>query len=448
MDGLIAPSLFYGTVPLFAIAQTVVVGIGMLSWDDFRYVKAIADTRSLAGAAEELGVNHSTVFRRLGQIEQQLGSRLFERGRAGYALTPCGEEMVRLAERMGEDIIAFERKVTGQDLRPSGELRVTTSDMVLLHLLTGVLVGFRRAYPEIVLDLVVSNRIAQSVEARRRRGGARHLSAAGGADRPRVARIAWAVFGPTALAPTAVRSRDRRGRARLDRLRRPPSGRAGDQMAQGARDQTRIVYKVNTLLGLAEAAAGGIGLALLPCFIGDAMPGLARLCAPIAETRRRAVAAHAPRPAQHGARARVPRLLRRRDRQAAQKLPRVPGGPKRECGPLQLPTLRAPPSPPPPRGAPPGFILQLRRRAPAPQNVSFLFFWAAGEGIVVEPQPGPRPFTPGCRRAALSSPLGGGGEGERAFPVVVGRLGGLKRLERNARRQKVSVSITARFACR
>ena len=54
----------------------------MLSWDDFRYVKAIADTRSLAGYRRRSGVNHSTVFRRLGQIEQQLGSRLFERGRS------------------------------------------------------------------------------------------------------------------------------------------------------------------------------------------------------------------------------------------------------------------------------------------------------------------------------------------------------------------------------
>ena len=70
-------------------------------WDDFRYVKAIADTGTLAGAAAELVVNHSTVFRKLSQIEKQLGSRLFERSRVGgYALTPCGEEMVRLAERM------------------------------------------------------------------------------------------------------------------------------------------------------------------------------------------------------------------------------------------------------------------------------------------------------------------------------------------------------------
>ena len=72
----------------------------MLSWDDFRHVKAIADSRSLNGAAQALGINHSTAFRRLGQIEQRLGARLFKRNRSGYSLTPAGEEMVRLAERM------------------------------------------------------------------------------------------------------------------------------------------------------------------------------------------------------------------------------------------------------------------------------------------------------------------------------------------------------------
>src|SRR4051812_20688449 len=84
-------------------------GLGcMLSSDDFRYVKAIAEARSLAGAGKHLGVNHSTVLRRLGQIEQHLGTRLFERGRARYRLTPCGVEMVSLAERMFQEIIGFE----------------------------------------------------------------------------------------------------------------------------------------------------------------------------------------------------------------------------------------------------------------------------------------------------------------------------------------------------
>ncbi len=68
--------------------------------DDFRLVKAIADARALPAAAVQIGINHSTVFRRLRQIEERLGVTLFERHRSGYALTPAGEEMVELARRL------------------------------------------------------------------------------------------------------------------------------------------------------------------------------------------------------------------------------------------------------------------------------------------------------------------------------------------------------------
>src|SRR5258705_6622873 len=119
----------------------------MLSWDDFRSIKAIADTGSLKGAAQALGVALSTVFRRLRAVERQLGSRLFIHGRGSYVLTSSGVEMVRLAERLGGQVAAFERRALGQDIRPSEELRITTSDMVLRHLLTDVLVAFRQANP-------------------------------------------------------------------------------------------------------------------------------------------------------------------------------------------------------------------------------------------------------------------------------------------------------------
>src|SRR6187200_760277 len=75
-----------------------------LAWDDFRLVKSIAEARGLAGAAEKLGVNHSTVFRRLGQIEERLGLKLFERHRTGYALTTAGEEMAVLAARIDDEV--------------------------------------------------------------------------------------------------------------------------------------------------------------------------------------------------------------------------------------------------------------------------------------------------------------------------------------------------------
>ena len=81
-----------------------------LSWDEFRLVKSIADARSLAGAAELLGVNQSTVFRRLAAVELAVGARLFERSRAGYEPTAAGEEMITLATTMAHSIIEFERR--------------------------------------------------------------------------------------------------------------------------------------------------------------------------------------------------------------------------------------------------------------------------------------------------------------------------------------------------
>jgi DNA-binding transcriptional LysR family regulator len=255
----------------------------MLSWDDFRYVKAIADSRSLAGAAEMLGVNHSTVFRRLGQIEQHLGSRLFERGRGGYALTACGEQMVELAGRMGEDILVFERRVTGQDLRPSGELRVTASDTILLHLLTDVLIGFRRAYPEIVLDVVVSN---QRLNLSKRDADVALRATYHNPDPlagRKVARIAWAVFGPHDLAAKpfdlAIDGKRHDWIAFVD----SSSIAKAVKWLKDHVDERRIVYKVNTMMGLAEAAAGGMGIAVLPCYVGAAVPGLAQLSPPLPE---------------------------------------------------------------------------------------------------------------------------------------------------------------------
>jgi DNA-binding transcriptional LysR family regulator len=255
----------------------------MLSWDDFRYVKAIAGGRSLAGAAETLGVNHSTVFRRLGQIESQLGSRLFERSRAGYALTPCGEAMVRLAERMEEDILAFERQVTGHDLRPSGDLRLTTNDTLLVHLLPDMLAAFRRAYPEITVDVVISN---QSLNLSKRDANV----ALRATDRPvetlvgrRVAGIGWALHGPASLAQKSVdvaratRTQDWVGFS--DNL---ASIKPAKWLKQHV-DPERIVYRINTVLGLAEAVSAGIGIALLPCFIAAVPPGLVRLAPPILE---------------------------------------------------------------------------------------------------------------------------------------------------------------------
>lgn len=91
-----------------------------LAWDDLRVIDAVAATRNLPAAAARLGMDHSTVFRRLRAIEAALGQSLFERHRGGYALTAAGEEVAALAARVEEDITAVTRRVAGRSVAPSG----------------------------------------------------------------------------------------------------------------------------------------------------------------------------------------------------------------------------------------------------------------------------------------------------------------------------------------
>src|SRR5918993_340581 len=168
-----------------------------LAWDDFKLVRLVAEAKGLTGAAERLGVNHSTVFRRLGQLEEALGAKLFERHRTGYALTPAGEEMAALAERMADDVAGFARKLAGQVLSPAGELRVTTNDTLLAHLLTPLFARFGERCPDVRLDVVLSN---QALNLSKRDADV----AIRATDAPpetlvgrRAATLAWALYGRT-----------------------------------------------------------------------------------------------------------------------------------------------------------------------------------------------------------------------------------------------------------
>ena len=71
-----------------------------LEWDDLRYVLAVANAGSLAGAARSLGVNHTTVLRRVSAFEKRMGLRLFERLPTGYVLTAGGEELIAAARHL------------------------------------------------------------------------------------------------------------------------------------------------------------------------------------------------------------------------------------------------------------------------------------------------------------------------------------------------------------
>ena len=139
-----------------------------LSWDEFRLVKSIAEARSLVGAAERLGVNHSTVFRRLAAVESAVGARLFDRSRAGYEPTAAGQEMIALAATMAESVLEFERRVAGRDVKPTGDLAVTVPQAIGQHFMPAIVADFQAQNPGIAVDLILTDR---PLDLFRRRAG-------------------------------------------------------------------------------------------------------------------------------------------------------------------------------------------------------------------------------------------------------------------------------------
>lgn len=244
------------------------------NWDDYRFVRAVADTKSLVGAADLLGVNHSTVFRRINAVEEALGARLFERGRNGYALTAAGEEMVALASRMSEEITGFERRIAGRDVKPSGELRVTTNDTFMVQLMTPVFASFLQACPDIRLDLIVSN---VSLNLTKRDADVAIRATTSPPETlvgRRVCTIGWAVYGPEWLAGRDFASlQSERWVGMGESLSQIGPARWVDQKIPSE----RIVMRVNSIMGLSAALTAGTGISILPCFVGDTTPGLVRL---------------------------------------------------------------------------------------------------------------------------------------------------------------------------
>lgn len=128
-----------------------------MDWNALKIFLAIEQAGSLAGAARALGVNHSTVFRRLNALEKDLGSRLFERQSGGYALTPLGEELRDIANRVDGSFNDMERHIAGRDVQPKGKVRITAPNNLAYRYLPDYLADFNRRYPDIKVELLVSN---------------------------------------------------------------------------------------------------------------------------------------------------------------------------------------------------------------------------------------------------------------------------------------------------
>ncbi len=130
----------------------------MLDWNDLRYFLAIAREGTLARAAKRLGINATTVSRRLAALEEETQARLFDRTPDGYVLTPSGADLLPRAERMEDEAIALDRDVIGADQRTAGIVRLTGTEMLVTRFIMPHLPRFHALYPDISLDLECTTR--------------------------------------------------------------------------------------------------------------------------------------------------------------------------------------------------------------------------------------------------------------------------------------------------
>lgn len=251
----------------------------MEDWNDLRVVLGIARADSLTRAAKALGVDHSTVFRRLNAVERALGVRLFERLPGGvYQPTTAGERMAAAAERMEDETLALDREIAGRDHRLGGRLRVTSSETLAYSLLTRHIAAFREAHPGIVVELAIDNRML-SLSRREADIALRPV-------RPRegdlwgrkLADVAWAVYGLRAHldANGPLASAEDLGRYSLIGWNEAATGIAAAAWLGRTAPPEAVIYRTTSLVNQLAAAKAGLGLAVLPCYLGDPETDLAR----------------------------------------------------------------------------------------------------------------------------------------------------------------------------
>jgi molybdate transport repressor ModE-like protein len=245
-----------------------------MNWDDFRLFLAVARTGSISGGAKQLGVQHSTVSRRMRQLEEQLGARLIERKKSGYELTQAGENLQAAAQRVEREVLGVDGSLLGQDTNLIGPLRVSAINNMASTVLLPMFASFSQAHPDVELHIMVSNNDASLSQREADIAIRLTNSPTDTLIGKKLVTVASTIYG---------------SRTYLDQLQADGGEPKwiGVECCEFHRSWTKQTCEAtshqfvsdDTLLTKA-AIREGLGLSYLPCFMGDTDPALGRYCAP------------------------------------------------------------------------------------------------------------------------------------------------------------------------
>lgn len=258
-------------------------------WDDLRYFIAVARHGSTLAAGRALGVNQSTVHRRLVQLEERIQARLVERHPTGYRLTELGQAMLAHAERVEQSVQSFAQELDTLRRNVVGVVRVTCPEpLVYLIRQSPLLERFEAKHPGLRIEFVMSDKYLDLAK-----GDADVALRSGDTDDGeligrKIADSIWAVYASRRYIERAgkpERIEDLAQHALVgfdDTMSGHRVAKWLDKVVPGA----RIVARNNSVLGLLYAVKSGVGVAPLPTALGDADDELVRVLGPIRELER------------------------------------------------------------------------------------------------------------------------------------------------------------------
>ena len=247
----------------------------MMDWDDIRYFLAVARGGSVRAAADGLDVYHSTVLRRIAQLEKRLGTRMFEKLPSGYRLTPAGAEVLELAKQMEASSHQLETRVLGRDQSVRGLLRVTLAPPLATHLLVPDFADFARLHPDIEMEILSSGELA-NLTKREADVAIRVVY-----DRKTLPLNLNGLKGPELFGAVYI-SRDRLAAwsaGARDAMRWIFISLHGkpDWASEGDLRTTAVPFRTTDAQAQIVAVRQGLGITTLPCFVGDTDPLLVRV---------------------------------------------------------------------------------------------------------------------------------------------------------------------------
>lgn len=260
----------------------------MFDWNDLKAFLAVARGGSTLSAAKALGVNQTTVARRLESLEAAVGVRLFERGQSGSRLTEAGGDLLDEAEKVERAAKAFGNRAQAHQRGTAGTIKLTCSELLANTWITPALGHFRRQYPEVQVEMVITDE-PLDIEA-----GEADLAIRSGRALPpsdlvarKIAEYDFALYcsrdyaarAETPLSVEALKDHD------LISCDTPQGLLPGVAWMLRQAGDKPPAHTSNSLTNLTHAVQAGLGVAPLGRLLADADPGLVRVSETIEEAR-------------------------------------------------------------------------------------------------------------------------------------------------------------------